>query len=49
MCELNLDESIEGIVCVFGWVAESLQDDVDNALDLGVADDFTKSLQASVG
>ena len=49
MNELDFDERVQGIVCVFGGVAEGLEEDVDEALDFWVMDDFTESLQTLLG
>ncbi len=47
--ELHLDERVEGFVGVLGRVAERLEEDIHQALDLGVCDDLAESLQALVG
>src|SRR6186997_3306719 len=46
--ELNLDERIQGIVRVFGRVAQGLQQNSNSALNFWIADDLSKSLQATV-
>ena len=46
---MDLDEGIQGLVRVLGRVAERLEEDVDDALDLGVRDNLAEALQRLVG
>ena len=48
MSELNLDEGIKCCVRVLRRVTEGFEQDVDDALHFRVADDFSKTLQATV-